>query len=130
MNIFFLAAQEVAGPEEINFGMLFLRMLIFLGLVLVLIYILLRKVLPLLIQVPGQGNRTVKILERVALDQKRSLLVVEVQQKVYLIGAAEGQINVLMELDREKMASSVVVPQKPPSFQEILKRTFSRSKPS
>ena len=129
MNGFFMIAQEVTGPEEINFGMLFLRMVIFLALVLLLIYILLRKVLPMIMRAPGYANRTIRILERVPLDPKRSLLVVEVQDKVYLIGAAEGQINVMMELDREKMTAPTAAPQRRPTFQEILKKTFSKSKP-
>jgi flagellar protein FliO/FliZ len=128
MNLFLLLTSGMGSGEEINFGMLFVRMVLFLLLVLGLIYVLLRKVLPMVIQAPGFGNRTVKILERVPLDQKRSLLVVEVQEKVYLIGAAEGQINVLMELDREKITAQVASSQKPPTFQEVLKKTFSRQK--
>lgn len=126
MNYLFLAIQQ--SPEDLNFGMMFLRMVLFLGLILILIYVVLKKVLPLLIRSQGLRSRTVKILERVPLDQRRSLLVVEVQEKVYLIGSAEGQINVLMELDRDKLASQVTTGQKASSFEDILKKTLLKSK--
>jgi flagellar biogenesis protein FliO len=129
--IFFLQMmQQVTPPEDINFGALFLRMILFLGLTVLLIVVLLRKVLPLVM--PGaQHSRTksIRILERVQIDQRKSLLVVEIQEKFYLIGSAEGQINILMELDPEK----VFVPEtvaKPASFTEILKKTLSKDKPS
>jgi flagellar biogenesis protein FliO len=122
--------QQVTPPEDINFGALFLRMILFLGLTVLLIVILLRKVLPLV--VPGaQQSRTksIRILERVSIDQRKSLLVVEIQEKFYLIGSAEGQINVLMELDPEKILLPETVA-KPASFTEVLKKTLSRDKPS
>jgi len=102
--------------------MLMIRMLIFLGIVIALIYIVLRKGLPLLMQAQGIRNRSIKILERVPVDQKRSLLVVEVQERVYLMGSAEGQINVLMELDRDKMDLRTS-PGEKSRFEAILKKT-------
>jgi flagellar biogenesis protein FliO len=125
MKFFFLAVQEL---PELNFGMLFVRMLVFLALVLALIYFLLRKVLPLFVPGVVASKGTVRIVERIALDQKRSLLVAEIQDKVYLLGSAEGQINVLMELDREKIALQKAAAPRQPTFQEILKRAF-KAKP-
>ena len=125
------AVQQFTPPEDINFGALFLRMIVFLGLTVLLIMFLLRKVLPLV--VPGaQTNRTksVRILERVPIDQRKSLLVVEIQEKFYLIGSAEGQINILMELDREKVLLPENIEGKTSSFADILKKTLSRNRPS
>jgi len=125
------AAQQLNSPEDINFGALFLRMLVFLALTVLLIVFLLKKVLPLV--VPGaQHNRTksIRVLERVPIDQRKSLLVVEIQEKIYLIGSAEGQINILMELDREKVLMPENIDAKPSSFAEVLKKTLSRTKPS
>ena len=118
-------------PEDINFAALFLRMLVFLGLTVLLIVFLLKKVLPLL--VPGAQNystKTIRVLERVPIDQRKSLLVVEVQEKIYLLGSAEGQINILMELDREKMVSQETNVPKQGSFAEILRKTLSKQKSS
>jgi flagellar protein FliO/FliZ len=130
MNYIFLVAVLQQGPEEINFGMLILRMLIFLALVIALIYFLLRKVLPSLMRMTTFKNQTIRILERVPLDQRRSMLVVEIQDKVYLVGCAEGQINILMELDREKLPAKPAFGQKSSrGFDEILKKTLLRMKP-
>ena len=122
MTVFLLVAAQAQPPEDLDFGMLILRMLIFLGIVLALIYIVLRKGLPLLMQAQGFKNRTIKILERVPVDQKRTLLVVEVQERVYLMGSAEGQINVLMELDRDKMDLRTA-PGEKSRFEAILSKT-------
>lgn len=127
MNFFVLAA-ETAPPPDLNFGMLALRMFFFLGIVLILIYFVLRKVLPFLMHTPALRNRTVRILERVPVDQKRSLLVVEIHDKFYLLGSAEGQINVLMELDSEKMNVQAVPGNKKKTFDDVIKKAFFKPK--
>jgi flagellar protein FliO/FliZ len=120
---------QVTPPEDINFGALFLRMIVFLGLVVLLIVLFLKKVLPLLLPGGQQRTKSIRILERVPIDQRKSLLVVEIQEKVYLVGSAEGQINILMELDPAKIMAPETVP-KTVSFSDVLKKTFSREKPS
>lgn len=130
MSVFLLlqAAEELAVPEEIDFGMLVLRMFVYLLLILLLIYFLLRKVLPLFVRGAAATNRVVRILDRVPLDQKRSLLVVEIVDKVYLLASAEGQISILMELQREKvLVPETATDRKPAAFQDVLKRVLSRS---
>lgn len=125
MHYFSLLAQTDM-PQELDFGMMIVRMLIFLGLVLILIYFVLRKGLPLLVNPSVYGSRAVKILERIPVDQKRSLLVVEVQDKVYLLGSAEGQVNVLMELDAEKIRTQQASAKG--KFENVLKKTFLHNK--
>lgn len=126
-----IAFQNIQPPEEIDFGMLLLRTFFFLAVVCLLIYFLLRKVLPRIVQLPGIRNRAVKIIERLPLDQKKSLVVVEIQDKAFLLGCSENSINILMELDREKLEI------KPPvaaategssSFESVLKKIAFRSK--
>lgn len=127
INVFALLLLQEAPVEELNFGMLLLRMLIFLALVVALIWLLLRKFLPMLAQSASLRNRNVQILERLPIDARRSLLVVEVQERVYLLGNAEGQINVLMELDKEKMHSRPA-PATSGSFDQAWKRIFLKSR--
>jgi flagellar protein FliO/FliZ len=124
-----IAFQNVQPPEEIDFGMLLLRTFFFLALVCLLIYFLLRKVLPRFVQMPGIRNRTVKIIERLPLDQKKSLVVVEIQDKAFLLGCSENSINILMELDREKIEiKPPVAAGGPGSFDSVLKKIAFRSK--
>jgi flagellar protein FliO/FliZ len=127
MNLIFLLAMPEPPVEEINFGMLIVKMIFFLGVVVALIYVVLKKFLPLLVHGSGFRTRSVKILERLPVDQRRSLLVVEVQDKVYLMGSAEGQINILMELDGEKLNAKPVTDVEGSSgFEQILRKTFLR----
>lgn len=123
-----IAFQNVQPPEEIDFGMLLLRTFFFLALVCLLIYFLLRKVLPRIVQLPGLRNRTVKIIERLPLDQKKSLVVVEIQDKAFLLGCSENSINILMELDREKIEVKPPVPPGAVNFDSVLKKISGRSK--
>lgn len=124
----FLLAQQSSMPEDMNFGALAFRMFLYLGLVIVLIYFVLPRVLRFFVRLPARHNRPVRILERVPVDQKRSLLVVEVQEKVYLFGSAEGQINVLMELDRDKMNIQDTATKKSGGFEEVLQKAFLKTK--
>ncbi len=128
--LFLLSPQEITPSDEINFGYLFLRMLLFLGIVLVLILVFLKRVLPYLVSGGRIKSQSVEIRERIPIDQRKSLLVVEVQDRVYLMGCADGQINILMELNPEKVEPAGKTPPASVSFTEVLKRTLSRQKPS
>jgi len=76
-------------------------------------------------------TKNIHILERVPIDQRKSLIIAEIQEKIYLLGCSDGQINILTELDREKLhQQSETSSPKPLSFSEVLKRTFSKEKSS
>ncbi len=126
-----LAFQNPPPPDDIDFGMLILRTFLFLGLVLLLIFFLLKKVLPHVAKVSGFHNRNVKILERLPVDAKKSLIVVEVQDKAYLMGCSENAISVLMELDRTKMeVKPVTADPSKVTFENVFKKIAFRSKSS
>src|SRR5262249_26234382 len=123
------AAQQISGPEDINFGALFLRMIVFLGLTLVIIFFLLKRVLPAVMPGARYKTKNIQVLERVPLDQRKSLIIAQIQDKVYLLGCSDGQINILAELDREKLQQQAdPAAAKSVSFSEVLKRTLSREK--
>jgi flagellar biosynthetic protein FliO len=125
------AAQQITGPEEINFGALMLRMIIFLGLTLVIIFFVLKRVLPAVMPAARYKTKNIHILERVPLDQRKSLIIAEIQERIYLLGCSDGQINILTELDREKLQAQVdPSSSKSVTFSEILKRTLSKEKSS
>ena len=122
-------ALQSVPSEEIDFGMLLLRTFFFLALVLVLIFFVLKKALPHVAQVAGARNRNVKILERLPVDAKKSLIVVEVQDKTYLMGCSENAIAVLMELDRSKMQAKPATAQTSGNaFDAVFKKIAFRSK--
>ncbi|HSE42858.1 MAG TPA: flagellar biosynthetic protein FliO [Acidobacteriota bacterium] len=123
------ASQSVPPSEEIDFGMLVLRMFLFLGLILLLIYLLLKRVLPHVAKVSGFNNRNIKIVERLPVDAKKSLIVVDVQDKTYLMGCSENSISILMELDRSKMeVKGTQVSPSAITFENVFKKIAFRSK--
>ena len=106
-----------------------LRMIVFLGLILVIIFFVLKKVLPAVMPGVRFKTKNIQILERVPLDQRKSLIIAEIQDKIYLLGCSDGQINILKELDREKIqAQADPATAKSISFSDVLKRTLSKQK--
>jgi flagellar protein FliO/FliZ len=83
-------------------GALLLRTLLVLGIVVALIYLVLNVGLRRLIGLGAGGasrGGMVKVLERVPLEPRRSLYVVESAGEFFLIGAAEGGLTFLSKLD-------------------------------
>lgn len=67
----------------------------------------------------AMGGRRVKVLERVPLDGRRSLYLVEVAGRVLLVGAGEqGALGVLAELDPDALPA---VPEAPPLSELVAK---------
>lgn len=74
---------------------------------------------------PGStdGGR-IRVLERVAVDARRSLLLVEVGSRVLLVGTGEGPMAVLADIDP---ASLPALPEKKSvAFKDILARALGR----
>ena len=73
----------------------------------------------------GLGRGRVRVLERVPLDGRRSLYLVEVAGRVLLIGAGEGGApTTLAELDPDDLPPA---PERPKSLGELVERL--RAKP-
>ncbi len=65
----------------------------------------------------GRGQR-IKVVERVPLDARRALFLVEVGGKMLLVATGDGAPTLLTELD----PADVPTPEKPASFADVLKR--------
>jgi flagellar biosynthetic protein FliO len=104
-----------------------------LGLVCVLAFLALRW---LSRRPPGPSHGPLRVLARQSLDPKRSVFVIEAAERCFLVGAGEGAMTLLAELDREVITKELA-PRKPArsgraallggSFAEILGRTLGRS---
>lgn len=93
-------------PPSIGVGTLIgpmLKTLFMLGIVVALAYLTLHKGLGKLVERQNLGKR-VKVLERVALDPRRSLFLVEIDGKQMLIGSGEGGVVHLKDLGPENDA--------------------------
>lgn len=95
------SAWPEQGPNESLVGTL-LRMLLVLGLVIAVIYVTLNYGLRRLMRVaPGQ-NGLVTVHERVGLEPKKSVYLVEAGGEYLLLGVGEREISVLTHLDRDR----------------------------
>jgi flagellar biogenesis protein FliO len=74
--------------------------------------------------VPGTGAGRIRVLERVPLEPRRTLYLVEIGSRILLIGAGDRDLRVLAEMDR------AALPEPPPaerrSFAETLRRLAGR----
>ena len=66
------------------------------------------------------GGGRVRVLERVPLDPRRTLYLVEVGGKVLLLGAGDGAMTTLAEIDPATLPAEPEV--RRASFLEVLKR--------
>lgn len=99
-------------PPSIGLGELvgpLAKTLLMLGVVLVIVYLTLHKGLGKLVERQNLGKR-VKVVERVALDQRRTLFVVEVDGKQMLLGAGEGGVVHLKDLGDTPASERVAAP--------------------
>ena len=97
-----LAAEaSAAHPEErLNLGDQLVRMVLGLGFVVALIYVLGKVVVPKALKLaPMGGAKTLHVAERIPLDAKHALFLVNVEGAgKLLIGTSENSVHMLKEL--------------------------------
>jgi flagellar protein FliO/FliZ len=83
-----------------NFVTMLLETILALGLVCGLAYLVFRFALPRLNAVRS-SNSMVRVVDRVGLDPRKSLYVVEVAGRWFLIGASEAGVHLVSELEAQ-----------------------------
>jgi flagellar protein FliO/FliZ len=91
----------------------FVKTMLALGIVLALVYLVLHKGLGRLVQRTQIGKR-MRVVERIQLEPRRSLYLVDVDGEEMLLSASEGGVQAL----ERPTAAAAAVP--PPSFSETL----------
>ena len=90
---------------ELDLGWTLVRTAVVLGLVIALVYLTLNVGLRRLLGLKGLGGPgLVKVLERVPLDQRRTLYVVEAAGEVLLVGASDGSLGLITRLDAAEVS--------------------------
>ena len=74
---------------------------------------------------PGLGRGRIRVLERVALEPRRSLLLVEVCSRVLLVASGEGPMSVLAEIDPATLPP--LPDRRPVAFRDVLARALGRT---
>jgi flagellar biosynthetic protein FliO len=82
-----------------SFLLMLVETLLALALVCGLAYFIFRWVVPRLQQVVGPGGGMIRVVERVGLDARKSLVVVEVAGKWLLVATSEAGVQLISELD-------------------------------
>jgi flagellar protein FliO/FliZ len=97
-------AAEPTTEEPESLGWMLLRTLLLLGAVLAFIYLTLNVGLRRLMGLQGatMGRQSVvTVLERVPLDQRRTLFVLKAAEEYLLVGGGEGGLQLLSKLDAQ-----------------------------
>lgn len=122
----FLQAQG-SPPLPSGYGAALLQTIVSLIAVCLLAWLLLRWGARKGFGAGARGGR-VRVIERVALDARRSLYLVEVGNKVLLVGTGDGAApSLLTEVDPEAIPSAPAEPR--PSFASVFRRTRAVSEP-
>lgn len=116
-GVWLQAATEVPAT---GYGAALLQMLLALAAVCVLAVVALRWGARGGLGALGGRGAKVRVMERVSLDARRALYLVQVGDKVLLVGAGDGPLSVLCEVDPKSL------PEEPEAhrvgFAEVLAR--------
>jgi flagellar protein FliO/FliZ len=111
-----------------NFVTMLVETMLALGLVCGLAYLVFHFALPRL-NTARSGNSMVRVVDRVGLDPRKSLYVVEVAGRWLLIGASEAGVHLVSELDAKtaEVASDELVRRRaaPSPAVEAARRAFA-----
>lgn len=106
-----LAEPEIPRSEppelaaaELDLGWTLIRTMLVLAMVIGLAWLTLNVGLRRLMGIKSTvGTSMVTVLERVALDQKRALFVIDVAGEVLLVGGSEASLSLISKLDRAEV---------------------------
>lgn len=116
------------AAEEFSLGWTLVRTMVVLAMVVALAYLTLNIGLRRLLGIRAPlGTSVVTVLERVSLDQKRSLFVVEAGGEVLLIGGGDSALNLIAKLDRAEVDKlRTTAPAAPVQLSPFLKKLLGR----
>lgn len=94
--------QASDGPTLMS---AFLKMVFALGGIVFLAYVLLGKVLPKVMKIepPAAQRRIMTVVDRMPIDQRRSIMILRIGASHYLVGASEQTISLLSKLDDDEI---------------------------
>ena len=105
-------AETGADDAPASLWPTFLRTVVMLSAVCLLAYLLLGKLMPKLLQIepPTASRRLLKVVDRLAIDQKRSVMILQLGDEYFLVGAAEQNITLMSKLDAEQLERLLAEP--------------------
>jgi len=94
------------GPQSVNFSWLFLKTILVMVLVIALAIIVLRFIIPKLSLRGTRSSSDIQVVERVPLDHKKILYVLEVEGRRLLLSATDHSVNLITELSSDHESTS------------------------
>lgn len=96
--------QNLAGLESsVDFTWMFVKVILVLAFVCLIAFAVIKYVLPKASFVrQGKGSQ-VELIERFALEPRKSLYIVKVGSRFLLLGSSENSLNPLMELSEKDL---------------------------
>ncbi len=124
--------SELEGTgEELNLGWTLFRTALVLGIVIALVYLTLNVGLRKLLGIkPSTSRGLVTVLERVTLDQKRSLFVVKAGGEVLLLGGSDASLSLITKLDAAEVERQQVHPSPAITMSPMLEKLLGARKKS
>ena len=82
-----------------------------------------------------QASGPLRVIARQSLDPKRSVFVIEAAQRCFLVGAGEGSMSLIAELDKEAVARDIAAAAPRPgsatrAVTEVLAKVLRRPLPA
>lgn len=116
------------AAEDLNLGWTLARTMLVLAMVIALAWLTLNVGLRRLMGIrPTVGTNLVSVLERVTLDQKRSLFVVEAAGEILLVGGGDGSLSLISKLDRAEVDKlRAANPNQPVQLSPLLQKLLGR----
>jgi flagellar biogenesis protein FliO len=99
-------ARQGDGP---GLAALVVQMVAVMGGVSLLAYLVLGKVLPRVLKVeqPIAPRRLLRVVDRLMIDQRRSIMVLKSGEQYFLVGSTEHGINLLSRLDASEVEAAL-----------------------
>lgn len=91
------------GTSSVDFTWLFVKMVLAMVIVIALAVVTIRYVIPKLAMVRTRGGEAgMRILDRMPLDARKAVYIIEVEERRLLIGVSENHVGLLAELSRKE----------------------------
>jgi flagellar protein FliO/FliZ len=104
-------SDSPTDTSDIGWGAI--RAVFALGAIVLLAYLLLGKGLPKILKIeqPVAQRRIMQVIDRLPIDQRRSIMIIRIQDEYFLIGAAENNIQLLSKLDADGVGDALEIAQ-------------------
>jgi flagellar biogenesis protein FliO len=112
-----------------SLGFALFRTVVVLGLVLMIVWFSLNFGLRRLMGLKGPmgGASVVTVLERIPLDQKRSLFVIKAAGEYLLLGSGDGNLGLVSKLEAAEVERLLQRPQRAPVLSPLLEKLLKRN---